>query len=808
MLSTHLPRRRRGTTALAVAALVAALGVPALAAPATAVPEGADFTVEEVPGGGYRVVLDLAEPLPVRDAVPELAVDGTIIGPATESADGLTLTVETPDASVLGAEDVDVAWNGVLPDASAPSARRALPPSITDLPALLKRPVYQDPATPGPYAVERADYDLGDTATTLSGLSGLPVEVRSAVYVPKGAKGPRPVVVFLHGRHAACYNPTTRATNNTNWPCAEGFQPIQSHTGYAEPAQALASHGYVVVSVSANGINAKDATSTDDNGGLARGQLVMHHLDLLAKYNAKGSGSVLSGRLDLQNVGMMGHSRGGEGVVEAALLNAERAKPYGVRAVLPLAPVDFARATLPDVPMAVVLPYCDGDVSNQQGQHFYDDTRHSADDQVLRSSLMVMGANHNFFNTEWTPGVSVAPSGDDWSASADEVCGSAGSATRLTATEQRAVGTAYIAGFFRLVQGLERSFLPLFDGSEGTVPSTGRAVVYQQAQQPSLLRLDAATLEGPTSKVTTTGFDSAAYCASVALRAVPQYPACSATTLTSKVPHWTPATYATWVPTSPALRVQWGASAQPGEVRVAVGDRNVKLYDVLTFRTARDETATGDVDLTVTVTDAKGRSASTPVSAVSSALSPLPASSNTTNGRNLLGKTWMRTVQVPTSTFKGVDLTRVRTVSIASATPTGGAYLSDVAFERTGVLGGVGLPTALPQVSIVDTSVAEGDGAGTATVQLALSKKLPKAATINVQTAASGSAGAGQVPSTWIPVTLPKGATSATVQVPLVGDDEVDTAELRYKITLSAPVGAVVGDGFAWLTVTDDDAPL
>ncbi|MFD0852809.1 hypothetical protein ACFQ07_11265, partial [Actinomadura adrarensis] len=210
-----------------------------------------------------------------------------------------------------------------------------------------------------------------------------------------------------------------------------------------------------------------------------RAELVMHHLDLLdAATRGKGGDQTLvdmfKGRLDMGDIGLMGHSRGGEGVVKAALLNDARKDPYGIEAVLPLAPVDFARSTLPNIPMSVLLPYCDGDVSNQQGQHFYDDTRYSdPGERAFMSSLMMMGVNHNFFNTEWTPGVAVAPANDDWRNQSDPVCGNT-SPSRLTPSEQYQVGTTYIAGFFRLVQGRETEFLPLFDGSGGTAPSAGR----------------------------------------------------------------------------------------------------------------------------------------------------------------------------------------------------------------------------------------------------------------------------------------------------------------------------------------------
>lgn len=794
---TSLRTRRR--SALTIAVLAGCLVTSTFVAPAVAAPSD-EFTVEKLPDGGVRVTLHLDEPLPVRDAVPELAVDGRVIGAAKESPDGLSLTVETTEP-VVDPDRVEVAWNGVVPD-TGPAARSAAPPAAA-VPPMPKRAIAADPADPGPYPVERIDYDLGDTATTLSGLADLPVEMRAAVYAPAGARGEQPVVVFLHGRHSACYNPTTRQTNNTNWPCAAGFIPIDSYLGYTETAEALATHGYVVVSISANGINAKDASSTDDNGAVARGQMVLKHLDLLASWN-DGRGTRLSGRLDLDNVGLMGHSRGGEGVVEAALLNAERPRRYGIRAVLPLAPVDFGRPTLPGVPMLVILPYCDGDVSNQQGQHFYDDTRYSYRDDVLRSSLMVMGADHNFFNTEWTPGVSVAPSGDDWSPANDEVCGSA-SPTRLTAAEQRAVGTAYMAGFFRLVQGDEEEFLPLFDGTGGTVASAGRAVVYTQAQQPRTARMDLAPLERPATNVSVTGFDLGAYCYSVAARVLPGDTPCSSTTATSKVPHWTPATFAPSVPLSPMLRLQWSAASASPAVRVAIpaGHEDISRYGALTFRAARDESAVGEVDLDVTVVDRKGRSGTVRVGSISPALTPFPASTNTANGISRLGKTWLRTVRVPLTSLPKVDLDEVVAISVKPATPVGGVYLSDLTLDSPEV--GAGVATRAEPVSLADATVVEGDGPGTATMVLTMPRPLRDPATVQVQTAASGSATGGQVTARWFPVTIPKGATRATIEVPITGNTTTNTGSLRYKITISAPTGVAIGDGFAWLTVLDDD---
>ncbi|WP_285777934.1 hypothetical protein [Microtetraspora sp. NBRC 13810] len=777
-----------------------------LAAPAHADPPpagtGADgaWTVESLEGG-HRVTLRLDEPLPVRDAVPEIAVDGRSLGPAEESADGTTLTITTTDPAAAAPTSVAVAWNGEVPAESADAGRAA--PGLAP-PQARKKPGHDlpaDPAAPGRYTVVHDEYDLGDTAITLEGLGGRPAEIRAKVYLPREARGERPLVVFLHGRHSACYNPVTRQTSNSTWPCPAEQQPIASHTGYDGPADVLASNGYVVVSVSANGVNAADNPFSEDRGALARGEVVMRHLDLLAAAE-QGHGDpklvrLFRNRIDLDDVGLMGHSRGGEGVVKAALMNAGRPRPYGIRAVLPLAPTDFARASLPGVPMAVLLPYCDGDVSNQQGQHFYDDSLYAVeDDPAFRSSLMVMGTNHNFFNTEWTPGVAVAPASDDWGNRNDPVCGAA-APDRLTPAEQYAVGTAYIAGFFRLVQGGEKALLPLFDGSGGTAPSAGRAVVHTVAQAPADDRLDVATFTAPSPAVRVSGAATAAVCASMLDRS-PQsgLPACAAKLTTSQAPSWTPATYAGNVTATPVLRFGW--SDTTGRVTVALPRhaRGLDDYDALTFRAAPDENATGPADLAVTVVDDRGRSQTVRVSEVSDALTPFPGTASP------LPKTWLRTVRIPLSSLRRVDVDDLREIRLTGATPTGGVYLGDLAFSEIEV--GRTELDELPQVSVQGVTVPEGDGAGTATMRLTLSERAKKPVTVHVQSITSGASPV--IPALAQRVVIPARATSATFEVPVTGNSTPAAAAQSYQVVASVPSNAVIGSGFTRLVVEDDDA--
>jgi dienelactone hydrolase len=772
---------------------VTLLPTAATAAPGTPSPDGS-WSVTPV-HGGYRVTLHLDHQLEARDALPEIAVNGKSVGYAQQSPDGRTLTVTTTDRKAAEASSVQVAWNGAVPGATsgtAPAKPAPKPHPSRTSPAV-------DPASPGRYAVDRADYDFGDTALKLSGLGDRVVEERAAVWVPKDAPGPRPVVIFLHGRHSACYDPVAKKTDNTHWPCVDGFQPIPSFHGYDKSAEVLASHGYAVVSISANGINAQDNPYSDDAGTLARGQLVLDHLDLLAQANAgraPGMSPLLEGRLDLKDVGLMGHSRGGEGVVKAALLNAALPHPYGIKAVLPLASIDFGRETLPDVPMTVILPYCDGDVSNLQGQHFYEDTRYAdPSDAVLRSSLLVIGADHNFFNTEWTPGGAVAPASDDWSNQSDATCGtSSPTSIRLTAAEQYQVGVDYIAGFFRLVMGHETALAPMFDGSAGAEISVGAATVLQENQAPTPDRLDLAPLRGPSSNVRFSPAEAGTFCASMGDRS-PQsgLPSCSMSTATGRFPSFTPANYGGNVTATPLLHLSW---TSPTSVSVDLPRErsNIAEYDALTLRAALDDVSTA-ADLKLTVVDGAGRTQSTTLSDLGDALTPFPGSGT------LLPKIWLRTVRWPVAKMTGVNVHDLRQVEISTVTPSGGVFLSDLVFQDPTV--GNGGPSRLPQVSIVGTTVNEGDGPGTATVTLRLSETSKVPVTANVQALA----GTGtQIANGAQEIVIEPGQREVAVRIPVKGDTvPAPTTDTVYKVFVVDPTNAVVGQDFAHITVHDDD---
>src|SRR3712207_5893347 len=209
----------------------------------------------------------------------------------------------------------------------------------------------------------------------------------------------------------------------------------------------------------------------------------------------------------------MGHSRGGEGVVRAALQNTQRARPYGIRGLFLIAPTDVGRLTAPGVSTSVLLPYCDGDVSDLQGQHLLDDTSFAVpNDRSFKSGLLMLGANHNYFNTEWPPG-SVSGGWDDWEGDPTSgVCGRLNPG-RLSETEQRRAGSAYLSAFFRTALGAEKRFLPMFDGSGARARSAGPAVVRTTYTAPSQHRLDVARLDRSVARRTASGGARLTVCA-------------------------------------------------------------------------------------------------------------------------------------------------------------------------------------------------------------------------------------------------------------------------------------------------------
>jgi len=547
-----------------------------------------------------------------------------------------------------------------------------------------------DPGARGPLAVSREEYNFGDTAFTPSNFPG-PVELLASIHYPTNLSGgPFPVIVFLHGRHATCFNGS--GAQFLQWPCSEGFESLPSYKGYDYVSEVLASHGYVVLSISSNGINARD-NSVFDLGALARAELIQKHLDMLNTFNTVGGapfGSKFVGKFNLSQVGTMGHSRGGEGVVRHFLLNKSLGSPYGIKAVFPLAPVDFNRFTVNNAALSVLLPYCDGDAFDLQGIHFYDDARYNVPgDTAPKHSVLVMGANHNFYNTVWTPGKDSFPGAvDDWlgfinGGPSDSQCGNLPSNQRLTPAQQRGTGLAYMSAFFRAYVGGESQFIPILTGDAPPPPSAKTNNLFVSYQAPEALRLDVNRLLNDTN-LTTNTLGSAVTQLGLAPYELcggeePQPQFCLPDQPRARQPHTTPSARSPLRGLS-QLKTGWNnlTGNYRNDVPAALG--NVSRFQALQFRVAVNFADVRNLEglaqnFRVVLTDANGSSASVRVSDVSAALYFPPGEVGP------VPKIMLNTVRIPLTAFGGVNLNSVRSVQFTfNEQAQGGIMITDVAF--------------------------------------------------------------------------------------------------------------------------------
>ncbi|WP_189396954.1 hypothetical protein [Streptomyces sp. FBKL.4005] len=731
-------------------------------------------------GGGSapQLVWRSDRPVPMGDARVEFRAGGRLLGVPRPAADGHTFRLPLDGRRAAELRGLEV-WSGGrrLDEREAAGAA-----SAARLPAPLPANGV-DPGKPGAYRTKTGEYGL--KSVRLPGFSA-PVEMRAVVVAPVGASSKRPLALFLHGRHYTCYKGQDIVGE---WPCKAGTKPVPSHRGYLRDQKLLASQGYVTVSISANGINGQDFAA-EDGGAQARSSLVRLHLARWAgwaEHPETAPKAVREApRADLSRVLLVGHSRGGEGVNRAALDSltpppAEQDGYHGpvrwnIRGTVLIGPTVFGQNPVPDVPSMTILPGCDGDVSDLQGEVYVDGTRAVGNGTALHSAVYMIGANHNFFNSEWTPGQATAPADDDFfddSEHRDAVCAKR-AATRLTADQQHRAGATYIAAAARLFVAGDDRVRPLLDGSGKRAPSADPARVLSHAVG---ARRGAGFL--PDGGVSVTG---GTLCA-----AVDPSPAktCLGTGAKGASPH-----FALWETPREAGRhaiaLRWNRAGTPARV-TAKQPVSLSGAKALALRLFVPPNTRG-ARLDVTLTDAAGKKAKLGRVTVDG----LPGSQRTASY-------WAREIRVPLSAAEraGLDLGSVKSMELTPRSASGRAWLMDAWGWRPGTP--AVRTDALPRVDVGRTTVDEGDSG---------------VRTYRVPVKVTGRGGSGQVrvyvldPATGKAkdrlVTVRPGGQDIDVPIEVKGNTRYDT-DTSYDVLVKAVRGAVVGSYRGGITVRDDD---
>jgi CARDB len=349
------------------------------------------------------------------------------------------------------------------------------------------------------------------------------------------------------------------------------------------------------------------------------------------------------------------------------------------RALFALAPTDFNNAIVNDVPFAVLLSYCDGTV-DLKGVHYYDNARYSKPgDLTPKHTLLVMGANHNYYNPVWP--LFVGAESEPWDLD-DGLNAGVGCFPgwlpewpdfRLLDYEQRATAIAYVTGFFRAYVGGETVFASLFKGDISPPPSAGRATIYPAYHPPDssaerrdlnrVLTSSDLTTNMLGGSVTHSGLTPYDLCGG-------GFPSCDGRTWHAIV----------------QLRVGWSAVAATYTNSLPPGSGDVSGFQVFQFRAAvnvEDPRNTLGVaqDFTVRLTDGTGAFADTTVSAHSDALFYPPGFVEDWPAWTDVPRVVLNTVRIPLSVFATINLHDVRSVQFRFDQRSSGALLfTDLAF--------------------------------------------------------------------------------------------------------------------------------
>ncbi|MEU0029267.1 hypothetical protein [Streptomyces sp. NPDC006335] len=782
----------------AVAVLAALAGSPGLAQaqqPSQAGPLSATNDNGLPPGwridgkrGARELVWRAPKAVPMGDARVEFRTGDRLLGVPRPAKDGRTFRLALDKAASTELTDLQVTAAGRRLDAAADEPRASDARGVR-LPA--QAPANGvDPGKPGSYRTVSGQYDLAPVR--LPGFAA-PVEMRAQVVAPKGATGSRPLALFLHGRHATCYKPGSEGDVTIDWPCADGYKPIPSDKGYLRDQKLLASQGYVTVSISANGINAQD-WQAEDAGAQARSSLVRQHLARWADWTAHRSTAPAvvrqAAKADLSRVLLVGHSRGGEGVNRAAMdsLYPPPAAEDGyrgpvrwkVRGTVLVGPTIFGQNPVADVPSVTLLPGCDGDVSDLQGEEFVDGTRGVSRGSALHSAVYMVGANHNYFNSEWTPGEAEAPAEDDFGTDPEEqpdpVC-SPGAATRLTAAQQHKAGSTYIAAAARLFVADDDRVLPLLDGSGRRAPSADPARVLTHAVGG---HRSGGFLPNAGAKVTGARLCSAIDPNPAVACLDPETPGSS--------PH-----FASWETEKEtgrgAVDLKWSA---PGTAARVTPTKPLSLHGSkkLALRVFVPPNTTG-TKFDVSVTDSSNRR----VKLGRVEMAGLPGSARTASY-------WAQELRVPltAATRAGLDLRHVKSLELTPRSRSGRAWLMDAWGWAPGTP--AVKAAALPRVDVGRTIVKEGDS-GTRTYRVPVKISGHGSGQVRVYVLDPDS---GRSKSKL--VTVRPGSHAIDVPVEVKGDTTYGD-DVEHDIAVKAVHNSVVGQHRGGVTVENDDpAPV
>lgn len=496
---------------------------------------------------------------------------------------------------------------------------------------------------PGAYETQVVEYDLGDLEYTAQSGKVMPFRLRGVMGVPQG-EGPFPLLLITHGSHS------------------NEDDSLRFDTGFTYLVEALAAYGYLTVSMDMSSAYLwKYGDSDDKEKSIHIAGEQLQRLQAANGGDTAGFPVDLTGKVDVSNVGLIGHSRGGDTIFDLALtMQAQGIGINGLLSIAPVLPNDLESKEWPSAAVSILVPEYDGDVVSLDG--FAIDTILGESTDTPHALTYLRRANHNYFNRNLTFNDASMARGED------EL------QDQISPEAQQAFLVQYAADFFQFA---------LEDDAKDTLFDQGIPLPNE------MYGLDVATrIGGDADRVIFAATEgsaglSAENCQVTAVQDswFFQQDEVIADTLTfGNEAHQTKA----------LLGIQWQESG--GNVSLAPQDGDFSAHDTLVLELATDPAdvhndAVTSQSLTVSLTDRQGNTAAVTLPSGLNALTKAPGRLDVTPMEDTELKFWSHPspitgVSIPLETFEGVSLEDVVSVALLfDQTDSGAVYLDSISLH-------------------------------------------------------------------------------------------------------------------------------
>lgn len=226
--------------------------------------------------------------------------------------------------------------------------------------------------------IESNKFSLGTSEIVIRGKT-IPFKIEGIISAPKEIKEKAPVVLIFHGQHG------------------DGENDFED--GFKYLTEDLAKNGIIGVSIDTSvNYTFKYGEPVENERITYLTQAYIKAFQDANEGNKNGFGVYLKDKVDLNNIGLIGHSVAGSGVFKIAQDQIQK-EFKGIKGIISLTPAyNSPIEKFPDIPTTIIVSEYDGDVI-----HSGDDIFHAISLDKNRKSPLgltyLVGGNHNAYNS-------------------------------------------------------------------------------------------------------------------------------------------------------------------------------------------------------------------------------------------------------------------------------------------------------------------------------------------------------------------------------------------------------------------------